>query len=283
MRLRTKAFYKTSRSAGETLMNLEPNLSKKLERLREIAHELGKAAIAFSGGVDSTLLLKVFHGELGDNAIAVTARSLSIPKREISDTEDFCESEGIIHVVVDTTEFSIPGFADNPPNRCYLCKREILTCLINAARDRGFDALVEGSNADDDDGDRPGSKAVAELHVRSPLREAYLTKDEIRTLARHFGLSVWDKPSLACLNTRFAFGDRITPEKLSMVDTAESALIALGFPQVRARFRAGEARIELPQADIIRAIDNPMREKIVDACKQAGFTRVSIDLEGYKE
>ena len=283
MRLRPNAFYKTSRSAGETFMDLEPRLSSKLDRLRKIARDLEKAAIAFSGGVDSTLLLKVFHDELGDDAIAVTGRSISIPKREISDTEDFCESEGIIHVVVDTTEFSIPGFIDNPPNRCYLCKREILTCLINAARDRGFDALVEGSNADDDDDDRPGSKAVAELHVHSPLREAYLTKDEIRTLARHFGLSVWDKPSLACLNTRFAFGDRITPEKLSMVDTLESSLIALGFPQARARYRAGEARIELPQEDIARAIQNPMRMKIIDACKQAGFKRVSLDLEGYRE
>lgn len=256
---------------------------EKLDSLQGIAHDLGKAAIAFSGGVDSTLLLKVFHDELGDNAIAVTGRSISIPKREISDTEDFCESEGIIHVIVDTTEFGIPGFADNPPNRCYLCKREILTCLMNAVHDKGFDVLVEGSNADDDDDDRPGSKAVAELHVRSPLREAGLTKSEIRALAHHLGLSVWDKPSLACLNTRFAFGERITPEKLSMVDTVESTLISLRFPQVRARYRSGEARIELPQADIERAVKEPMRTKIIDTCKQAGFKRVSIDLEGYRE
>ena len=264
-------------------MDADHLLLEKLDNLRGIAHDLGKAAIAFSGGVDSTLLLKVFHDELGDKAIAVTGRSISIPKREISDTEDFCESEGIIHVIVDTTEFGIPGFADNPPNRCYLCKREILACLMNAVHDKGFDVLVEGSNADDDDDDRPGSKAVAELRVRSPLREAGLAKAEIRALARYFDLSVWDKPSFACLNTRFAFGDRITPEKLSMVDTAESALIALGFPQVRARYRSGEARIELPQADIARAIEDPMRMKIADACKQAGFKRVSIDLEGYRE
>ena len=214
---------------------------------------------------------------------SVTACAAAVPKREIEEARSFCCDEGVRHELVETHEFEIEGFDHNPPERCYLCKREILARIIDAASKRGFAILVEGSNCDDASDYRPGARAVTEAGIASPLRDAGFSKSDVRALARHLGLTVWDKPAFACLNTRFAFGDRITPEKLSMVDTAESALIALGFPQVRARYRSGEARIELPQADIARAIEDPMRIKIADACKQAGFKRVSIDLEGYRE
>ena len=263
-------------------MDLESGLAHKLDDLKGAIRGFGRVAVAFSGGVDSTLLLKVCKDVLDDGVIAVTACSPSIPAREIDAATEFCASEEIRLIKVETHEFEIPGFIDNPPNRCYLCKREILSRLVEAAKSEGFGVLVEGSNADDVLDYRPGSKAVSELGVKSPLQEAGLTKAEVRELARSYGLKVWDKPAFACLNTRFAFGDRIDPRRLAAVDAVEGALIDLGFALVRARVDGASVRIELDAAEIARAASDPIRPHIVEACKAAGFEHVAIDLEGYR-
>ena len=261
---------------------LDETLARKYEALRTTLLERGRVAIAFSAGVDSTLLLKVAHDVLGDNVLAVTAASPAVPQREIDEAKNFCAEQGIPHVVVKTHEFDIEGFDHNPPDRCYLCKKEILARIIEATEARGFAFVAEGSNTDDEGDYRPGSQAVRERGVASPLREAGLSKADVRALARHLGLSVWDKPAFACLNTRFAYGDLITPERLAQVDAAEEAVRALGFAHVRVRYEGRTARIEVPPADIERLASSELRAPLVEALKRIGFTYVSLDLQGYR-
>ena len=214
--------------------------------------------------------------------LAVTAASPAVPQREIDEAKTFCAEQGIPHVVVKTHEFDIEGFDHNPPDRCYLCKKEILARIIEATEARGFACVAEGSNTDDEGDYRPGSQAVRERGVASPLREAGLSKADVRALARHLGLSVWDKPAFACLNTRFAYGDLITPERLAQVDAAEEAVHALGFAHVRVRYEGRTARIEVPPADIERLASSELRAPLVEALKRIGFTYVSLDLQGYR-
>jgi uncharacterized protein len=257
----------------------------KQDRLFEILKGAGSLAIAFSGGVDSTYLLWAAREALGEKIIAVTARSKSFPERELLEAVDFCATHSIRHFITDSEELEIEGFSKNPLNRCYLCKNELFTRVREIAAREGMAFVAEGSNADDSGDYRPGMIAVAEQGVLSPLREAGLTKDEIRALSKEAGLPTWDKQSFACLSSRFVYGETISPEKLDMVDQAEQLLLNLGFTQVRVRIHGEEnyiARIELTPAEFVTIIAPDVRETIEKELKALGFQYVTLDLTGYR-
>ena len=257
-------------------------LHEKKQRLEEYLKGLGSVAVAFSSGVDSTFLLRVAHNVLGDKAIAVTARSCSFPVRELNEAKAFCKAHGIEHIIVESEELSIDGFSQNPKNRCYLCKKELFTKIKNIANERGISYIAEGSNTDDNGDYRPGLIAVAELEVKSPLREAELSKAEIRQLSKEMGLPTWDKQSFACLSSRFVYGETITEEKLSMVDKAEQRLLDLGFHQVRVRIHGNIARIEIDRSEFEKIIQPDISENINAYLRELGFLYVTLDLSGYQ-
>ena len=257
-------------------------IHEKKQKLENYLRELGSLAVAFSSGVDSTFLLKVAKEVLGDKAIAVTAKSCSFPGRELDEATAFCEKEGIRQIVIESEELDIDGFRQNPKNRCYICKRELFTKIIRTAQENGIEYVAEGSNMDDNGDYRPGLIAVAELGVKSPLRYAELTKEEIRELSKEMGLPTWDKPSFACLASRFVYGETISEEKLHMVDQAEQLLLDLGFRQVRVRIHGNIARIEVLPEEIGKLTEEPIRTKVYSTLKALGFAYVTMDLSGYR-
>lgn len=257
-------------------------LEQKQQKLETYLKELGSVIIAFSSGVDSTFLLKIAHDVLGEKAVAVTARSCSFPKRELDEARAFCEKEHIEHIIVDSEELAIEGFAQNPKNRCYLCKRELFTRIREIAARRNIPYIAEGSNMDDNGDYRPGLTAVAELGIKSPLRYAGLNKEEIRQLSKKLGLSTWDKQSFACLSSRFVYGETITEEKLSMVDMAEQRLLDLGFHQVRVRMHGQIARIEILPEEFERIVRQDVARELDRYFHELGFAYVTLDLGGYR-
>lgn len=289
------------------------NLQEKKKLLQEILRSYGKVAIAYSSGVDSTFLLKVAHDTLGDNAIAITVKSHLVPVAEMDEAEAFCKRENIRHQFIIHDEMSVPGFAENPPNRCYICKRQIFSSIKAVAQEafcnvqnepRQNIVVCEGSNKDDEGDYRPGMKAIAELSVKSPLREAGLTKSEIRELSRELNLPTASKPSFACLASRIPYGQIITRQKLQLVETAEKFLQSLGFVQYRVRCReldiqTGSAQPSTQQnsaqsfpATVLTAsieilpeqfnLFKTNQELIIQTLKNLGFAEVLLDEKGYR-
>lgn len=258
------------------------NANEKLDILKENLKKTGSLAVSFSGGVDSTFLLKVAADVLGDQVIAVTARSSTYPEREFKEAEAFARKLGVRHIVIESEELEIEGFSDNPVNRCYFCKHELFGKVVDIAKQYGMRYVADGSNVDDIGDYRPGMQAVKELGVISPLKAAGMTKEDIRILSKDMGLPTWDKQAFACLASRFPYGQKITKEKLDMIDKAEQFLLDLGFRQVRVRHHGDLARIEVGGQEIGRFFSEDIMDRVYKELKKIGFTYVSLDMKGYR-
>lgn len=261
---------------------MKSQLDIKMDKLKEYLKELGSVAVAFSGGVDSAFLLQVAHDTLGDQAIAVTASACYYPERELKEAAGFCRERGIRQIVITSDEIENESFCSNPKDRCYYCKTSLLGKVRKAADENGIAHIAEGSNMDDEGDYRPGHRAIAEIGAKSPLRFAGLTKQEIRILSKELGLPTWEKPSYACLASRFPYGDRITKGKVSMVEQAEQFLVELGFKQMRVRIHGQLARIEVLPEDFGRIMEEETRKQITEKLLGCGFTYVTLDLKGFR-
>ncbi|MCL5997297.1 MAG: ATP-dependent sacrificial sulfur transferase LarE [Chloroflexi bacterium] len=263
------------------MAELSPDVQARYERLQDILAKLGDLIVGMSGGVDSVLLARVAHDVLGERALAVTADSPSLPRRELREAVELARTIGVRHQVIQTQEVNDPRYAANPSNRCYFCKTELFTQLDALAEQLGFHWLAYGENQDDSGDHRPGAQAAGEHRVRAPLKEAGLTKADIRALAQHLGLPIWDKPAFACLGSRFPYGTQITPEKLAQVEAAEDVLWEHGFRQFRVRHHGEVARIEVDPADMARLLE--LAPEIVERFRrEARFAYVAMDLAGYR-
>lgn len=257
-------------------------LEQKREKLKAIFSEMERALIAYSGGVDSTLVAKIAYDVLGDRALAVTAKSPSLLPEELEDACIQAAAIGIPHEIIETHEMNNPHYTSNPVNRCYFCKSELHDTLKPLALERGYPYVVDGVNADDLRDYRPGIQAAKERGVRSPLAEVNVTKTEVRQLSKQLGLSWWDKPAQPCLSSRFPYGEEITVTKLQRVGRAEIYLRRLGWSNLRVRSEGDTARIELPPEQIKEFVLTAELPTVVSAFQELGFVYVTLDLEGYR-
>lgn len=260
---------------------MDNRLSEKLNNLRQNLSNMDSAVIAFSGGVDSGLLVRVAFDILGDRCLAVIATSETYNKAELEEAEQFAQKIGVNYLVITTEELKNEEFSSNPVNRCYYCKTELFNKLKSIAKEKGYRYILDGANLDDGKDYRPGRLAGKEIGVRSPLEEECINKKEVRQLAKELGLSNWDKPSLACLSSRIPYGQKITLESLKQVELAESILKQHNFRQVRVRHHQNIARIEIPKEDFAR-LTGPVLDDVVTKLKELGFIYITLDLQGLR-
>lgn len=272
---------KTSKSSVET-GDIDKPLDHKLELLRIRLNALENLVVGFSGGIDSTFLLKIAFEQLGQRCIALTAVGPSLGSREREETRRIAKEIGVRHLLRESDEIHNPAYASNPVNRCYHCRQALFDLADILQTEEGFGNVAIGTIVDDLKDHRPGLQAASERGVLHPLAEAGLTKRDIRLLSRRMGIDIWDKPALACLSSRFPYGVEITPERLGQIETCENLLDDLGFSIFRVRFHHDLVRIEFGQDEIQRAFSETIRAQIITGCKSAGFKYISVDLQGYR-
>ena len=258
-------------------------LQNSLNRLQRMIKESAPLAVAYSGGVDSTFLLKVAHDVLKDQVTAFTAQSSIHPEREFRETVEFVRIAGIRHIIIQSKELENKAFADNPPDRCYLCKHALFSRIKKEAKKHHILNVAEGSNLDDLGDYRPGMRAIQELVIISPLQDAGLHKEDIRKLSKKMGLPTWNKPAFACLASRFPYGVKITGERLAMVERAEQYLLDLGFKNVRVRYHGDTARIEVAETERRKFFNLKRMYEISEQFRKIGFAYCALDLQGYRK